>query len=58
MTCTNGTIDIVDSLFIGNELKAVEETEYFSGGGGIYIEFTNCTPGVVTYVIVNIICIT
>ena len=45
---TNGTVDIVDSLFIGNKLKAVEETENFSGGGGIYIEFTNCTPGVVT----------
>ena len=41
---TNGTVSIVDSIFMGNKLEVVEK--YFAGGGGIYIEFTNCTPGV------------
>ena len=45
---TNGTVNIVDSLFMDNKLKPVEETEYFTGGGGVYIEFTNCTPGMPT----------
>ena len=45
---TNGTVGIVDSLFVGNKLKDVEKTKHFSGGGGVYIEFTNCTPGVST----------
>lgn len=43
---TNGMVNITDSVFVGNKLKAVEKSEHFSGGGGIYIEFTNCTPGV------------
>ena len=43
---TNGRVDIIDSLFMSNKLQAVEQIEYLSGGGGIYIEFTNCTPGV------------
>lgn len=44
---TNGTVNINDSFFIGNKLK-VKGDKYFAGGGGIYIEFTNCTPGVAT----------
>ena len=43
---TNGAVDITDSVFVGNKLIVVEKREHFSGGGGIYIEFTNCTPGV------------
>ena len=44
---TNGMVNITDSLFTGNKLKEVENTKYLAGGGGIYIEYTNCTPGVV-----------
>ena len=43
---TNGTVNIVDSSFTSNKLEAVEQNEYLTGGGGVYIEFTNCTPGV------------
>ena len=43
---TVGTVSITSSLFSENKLNSLEETKYFSGGGGIYIEFTNCTPGV------------
>ena len=43
---TNGTVHIVNSLFTDNELKAAEATEYLAGGGGIYMEFTKCAPGI------------
>ena len=43
---TNGTVNIVNSLFMGNKLREAEATEYLAGGGGIYIEFTKCTPGI------------
>ena len=43
---TVGTVNITSSLFTENKLNSLEETKYFTGGGGIYIEFTNCTPGV------------
>jgi len=45
---TNGIVNIINSLFRNNRLDLVEEIKYFTGGGGIYIEFTNCTPGMAT----------
>ena len=44
---TNGTISISNSYFIENKLNYQEATRNLAGGGGIYIKFTNCTPGVV-----------
>ena len=41
---TNGTVDIVDCEFTNNNLSSSEGE---SGGGGVYIEFTICTPGLV-----------
>ena len=43
---TIGMVNITKSLFSDNKLNLFEEAKYFTGGGGIYIEFTNCTPGV------------
>ena len=42
---TNGTVNIGCSHFADNKLNPKESTRYLAGGGGIYIEYTNCTPG-------------
>ena len=42
---SNGTINITYSEFMNNSLNSVEQTANFTGGGGLYIEFTACTPG-------------
>ena len=42
---TNGTVNITSTSFINNILNPLEQSEYFTGGGGIYIEFTECSPG-------------
>ena len=44
---TNGSVSITKSFFINNTLNLLEQSRYFSGGGGIYIEFTDCPPGVI-----------
>ena len=41
---TNGTVEITGSIFSNN---AVDTNRNHSGGGGIYVEFTECTPGVI-----------
>lgn len=41
----NGTINITHSEFSNNSLNPLEQSVNFSGGGGLYIEFTKCTPG-------------
>jgi len=43
---TNGTVNISSSYFTNNKLNPKESTRYLAGGGGIYIEYTNCTPGI------------
>ena len=43
---TNGTVSITQSSFINNNLNLFEQSKFFTGGGGIYIEFTECTPGI------------
>ena len=43
---TNGAVNITKSLFINNNLNVFEQSKLFTGGGGVYIEFTECTPGV------------
>ena len=42
---TNGSVSIINSSLINNSLNSLEQSKSFTGGGGIYIEFTNCTPG-------------
>ena len=42
---TNGSVSITKSSFINNSLGSLEQSKYFTGGGGICIEFTECTPG-------------
>ena len=42
---TNGSVNITKTSFINNILNTSEQTENFTGGGGIYIEFTKCPPG-------------
>ena len=42
---TNGSVSITKSSFINNDLNSSEQRRFFTGGGGIYIEFTECTPG-------------
>ena len=41
----NGTISITHSEFSNNSLNPLEQSVNFTGGGGLYIEFTKCTPG-------------
>ena len=41
----NGTISITHSEFSNNSLNPLEQSVNFAGGGGLYIEFTKCTPG-------------
>ena len=43
---TNGIVNFTKSLFIDNSLNLYEQSKLFTGGGGVYIEFTECTPGV------------
>ncbi|XP_065904412.1 uncharacterized protein [Dysidea avara] len=42
---SNGKIEIKHSLFVNNSLNPKEQNETFTGGGGLYIEFTRCVPG-------------
>ena len=44
---TNGLVTITKSSFINNSLDSLEQSKLLMGGGGIYIEFTECTPGTV-----------
>ena len=44
---TNGSVSITKSSFMNNNLNLSEQRKFFTGGGGIYIEFTECTPGTV-----------
>ena len=44
---TNGTITIINSFFTANRIAIPAElSTVISGGGGIYIEYTECAPGV------------
>jgi hypothetical protein len=43
---TNGVVSIKSSHFLQN-LVPESEKESYPGGGGIYIEFTYCSPGIV-----------
>ena len=43
---TNGSVSITNSSFMNNSLDSLEQNKFFTGGGGVYIEFTRCTPGV------------
>ena len=38
---TNGTVSITDCLFMNNKVRNLN----YPGGGGLYIEFTTCSPG-------------
>ena len=42
---TNGTVSITRSSFINNTLNPSEQSKNFTGGSGVFIEFTDCTPG-------------
>ena len=42
---SNGTISIMHSEFSNNSLNSSEQAANFTGGGGVFIEFTRCTPG-------------
>ena len=42
---SNGVISIMHSEFSNNSLNSSEQAVNFTGGGGVYIEFTSCTPG-------------
>ena len=42
---TNGFVNITKSSFVNNSLNSLEQSKSFTGGGGIYIEFTECAPG-------------
>ena len=44
---TNGIVNITETSFISNKLNVTEQRTPTAGGGGIYIHFTNCTPGLV-----------
>ena len=44
---TNGSVSVTKSFFINNTLNSLEQSKLFTGGGGIYIEFTECTPGLI-----------
>ena len=43
---TNGSVSITKSSFINNNLNLSEQRKFLTGGGGIYIEFTKCAPGI------------
>ena len=42
---SDGTISIKNSEFRNNSLNSSEQAVNFTGGGGLYIELTRCTPG-------------
>ena len=42
---TNGTVSIKKSSFINSSLNSLEQRKSLTGGCGLYIEFTVCTPG-------------
>ena len=41
---TSGVVEVIDSVFYNNSLKQKDGT--VGGGGGMYVEFTVCMPGV------------
>ena len=43
---TNGSVSITKSSFMNNNINSSEQNKFLTGGGGVYIEFTSCTPGV------------
>ena len=45
---TNGTVNITNTFFIGNKLNVAEQNKSFTGGGGVYVQFTECSPGLHT----------
>ena len=45
---TNGVVSISSSYFIGNTINREEEAANLTGGGGVSIELTECSPGVTT----------
>ena len=42
---TNGTVNITETSFISNKLNVIEQSRLFTGGGGIYVHFSGCSPG-------------
>ena len=42
---TNGSVSITKSSFSNNGLNSLEQSKLLTGGCGVYIEFTECTPG-------------
>ena len=40
-----GHIQVIASEFYGNRVIDLKQGEHFHGGGGIYIEFSYCSPG-------------
>ena len=42
---TNGTVSIKKSSFINSSLNSLEQSQSLTGGCGLYIEFTVCSPG-------------
>ena len=50
---TNGTVNITKTSFISNVLNMAEQSRLFTGGGGLYIHFTNCTTGIISCDAVN-----
>ena len=42
---TNGSINITKSSFVNNSLNSLEQSKSLTGGGGVYIKFTECAPG-------------
>ena len=42
---TDGHISVLNSDFMGNSVPQEEKLHDYSGGGGLYIEHTFCTPG-------------
>ena len=45
---TNGTVSITNCLFHNNHANENENESTQTGGGGLYIEFTFCSPGFVS----------
>ena len=45
MYSTVGTNKITSSNFISNKLPMLNDSDTFTGGGGVYIEFPYCYPG-------------
>ena len=44
---TNGHVYVLNSDFTSNSVPQEEKLHKYSGGGGLYIEHTYCTPGLV-----------